>query len=200
MSIRFSLFLLVVLSAFFPVRTTAQTSPLRPPRGLTLEQAHQREVEIKWNPTLLEGIAWEVQLDDKSPVRTNELKITLSRLEPDTSYKVKVRMVRGAEVSEPAELEVKTAPLTRSFDDPERIPYLRTIKIDGSTKRRLPLFFTDLAVTNARIVYRVDGQEVVPDADNVIVLNMQETSCRLDVDIEEDAEHRFYLTYHLLLQ
>lgn len=201
MSIRYFTFSLFwLLASIFPVLLMAQNSSLRPPRGLIAEHIHQREIELKWNPTLIEGIEWEVQVNDRPPIRTKELQFTIANLDPATRYDVKVRMVRGTDFSLPAELQVQTKALDRTVDDPDRIPYLRTVRIDGSTKRRLPLYFTDLATSNARIVYRLEGRTVVPDSDNTLTIEAQTSPCRLDVDIEEDADHHFYLTYYLLIQ
>ena len=173
---------------------TAFAQQMRPPQQLRIEKAYQREADIQWNKSLLTDIEWEIRLDGQPPVRTTDVRYTLEQLEPGTEYTVKVRMVKGREHSAFSTLKFKTEPLAYSVDDPQRIPYLRTIRLDAVCNRELPLYYTDLASSEARISYKLNGTPVEP-VENRLIIDTDRYTDQLEVQIDEGQGRQFRLIY-----
>ena len=186
--------IIFLLTLCFVVLGTAFAQRPRQPQQLRIEKSYQREVDIQWNKTLLTGIKWEIQLEGQQPVRTTDIHHTIENLEPDTEYTVKVRMIKDQEYSAFATLNFKTEPLGFKVDDPRRVPYLRTIRIDANAPRELPLYFTDLATSEAKIAYKLNGQAVEP-VNNRIVIDTKKYTDKLEVVIDEGDNRHFRLIY-----
>ena len=186
--------IILLLSFWFTLLGTACAQKVRPPQDLRVENAYQREVDITWNKTLLTDIEWEIRFDGQPSVRTTDIRHTLTGLEPDTEYIVKVRMVRGKDYSAFSTLKFKTAALAYRVDDSQRVPYLRTIRIDATSPRELPLYYTDLATADARMTYRLNGQPVEPK-DNILTIDTENYTDKLEILIDEGNDRQFRLIY-----
>lgn len=169
---------------------------VRPPQQLRLGETYQREVVIKWNKTLLENIEWEIQMEGRPAVRTTDITHTLTGLEPASDYVVQVRMVRGNEYSDYAQLKFTTRGLDYRVNDPNRVPYLRCIQLDGGCPQHLPLYFTDLANPKAKISYRLNGKPLTADQ-GVLHLVSENYSDKLEVFIDEGENRTFKLLYFI---
>lgn len=193
-SLKKPLFLLILLLCC-PAFLMAQ-APVRPPRGLK-STAFQREAELTWYATTLTDIEWEILLDGREPIRSKHNGCTIDGLEPATTYTARVRMVRGAETSTAVEETFTTQSLQRSLTDENRIPYLRTVRINGRCPKVLPLYFNELGSATASISYRLNGEEVVPKSDNTLLIDTPHYQDRLEIKIDEGGGRTFHLTYFL---
>ena len=173
---------------------TAFAQQMRPPQQLRIENAYQREADLLWNKSLQTDIEWEIRLEGFPPMRTTDVRYTLEKLEPDTEYTVKVRMVKGNEHSAFSTLKFKTKPLNFKVDSPQRVPYLRSIRIDAVCSRELPLYYTDLANSDAHITYKLNGNAVEP-IDNRLILDTPNYTDKLEVLIDEGDNRQFRLIY-----
>ena len=187
---------LLLCSMWLMVCLTAFAQQVRPPQQLRIDKAYQREVKIVWNKTLLENIEWEIQVEGQQPARTTAVEYVVEGLEPDASYPVRVRMVRGEEASDFSELTVKTVPMDYKADDPQRVPYLRTLRADGTAPRILQLYYNDLASSSAQITYRYNGKEVHPEG-HTLQLVPEKYADQLEVDIKEGDGRNFRLIYYI---
>ena len=188
--------ILILFSFALAAFTLASAQKVRPPQQLRVEKTFQREVEIVWNKTLLENIEWEILVEGQEPVRTQEIKYIVSDLEPDSEYKVSIRMVSGTNFSESADLLIKTKPMDYKVDDPQRVPYLRCISIEGDCPKQLPVFFNDLASSDAKIVYKHNGVEVKP-VNHLLQLVAKNYTDKLEVLIDEGNNKKFRLLYFI---
>ena len=190
--------IIVLFSCLLLLNISVFAQKVRPPQQLRLDKVYQREVDIKWNKTLLENIEWEIQVEGQAPQRTTAITHTVAGLEPDSTYTIRVRMVSGEHYSDFADLKVQTAALNYKVDSPQRVPYLRSISLDGSAPRVLPLYFTDLADSKARITYKFNGKAVTP-AGNQLFLTPEFYSDKLEIFIEESGDRSFRLLYFINL-
>lgn len=137
-------------------------SGLKAPDNLSIK-AYQNEMEISWSKVKDEEIKWEVVFDDKPETITSENSYMKTKLGAGSEHLVKVRAVKGKEVSPYAEQKGVTEGMSKAVDSEDRIPYLRTITPDGSCKGRLlKLYYNELANPDAKISYKLNGITVVP--------------------------------------
>ena len=188
--------IILLLSCFLLLCSASFAQKVRPPQQLRLGESYQREVEIKWNKTLLENIEWEIQMEGRPAVRTTAITHTLTGLEPQSEYEVKVRMVRGEEYSDYAKLKFTTKGLNYRVDDPNRIPYLRCVQLDGTCPQQLPLYFTDLAHAQAKISCKLNGKPVTAE-NGVLHLVPENYSDKLEVFVDEGNNRTFKLLYFI---
>ena len=186
--------ILFLLSLCFMLTGTAFAQKVRPPQELRVETAYQREMDITWNKTLLTDVEWEIRLNGQPSVRTTDVRHTLENLEPDTEYLVKVRMVKGNDYSAFSTLKFRTRPLDYRVDDPNRVPYLRTIRIDAMAGRELPLYYNDLATSEARMTYKLNGEPIQPEGNRLVIESDRYTD-KLEVYIDEGDNRQFRLIY-----
>ncbi len=186
----FSLLLMITI----PLWGVAQTS-LRPPRGLAYT-AFQREVQLTWFPTTVQGVHWEIVVEGRTFTSTTT-SCVINGLQPNTTYKAKVRTVKNGEASAFAELSVQTETPRYQASDPARIPYLRTIELSGRCPKRLPLYFNELVGSDATITYMLNGKSVMPDAENCLFIDTPLHEDKLVVNITESSGKRFIITYRL---
>ncbi len=165
-------------------------------------EAYQREIVLKWKSSPIEGIQWEVVVDDQTPLVAKQNKYIVTGLTPDTEYVIKVRAVKGGEYSDFVTVnETKTKPLSRGVEDVRRIPYLWTLATRSnrwgtiSKSENIGLFYNDLAVKDAKITYKIDGESVVPQGNYLIMEKAGKQ--QLTITIEETKDRVWTLMYNL---
>lgn len=160
-------------------------------------RAYEHEIELAWTKSNDKAVSWEVVVNGKT-MTTKEPKYTLTQLEDNTGYKVKVRAIKGeikSDFSEEKTFTTKT--MAKSREDVDRLPHLRTIAPDGSVhKQSISLFYNNLYnIKNTKITYKIDGVDAQPEG-NILrfpKLGIQE----LEINIVEDADHTWKLNYKL---
>lgn len=188
-------FLLGLCLLFVSLGTWAQ-SPTPAPAGLAA-QTFQHEIVLTWQAG--NDHLWEIQLDDRPPVRCTTASYTFERLPHNRPYTIQLRAVRGEEFSAYATLNTATQNLKKAVDAPDRIPYLRTIRIDGIAPRRLPLYFNELANAEAHITYKWNGQAIEP-IDNHLELSSSSYKDKLELHIDEGEGRIWNITYLISLE
>ncbi|MEY8686905.1 fibronectin type III domain-containing protein [Bacteroides sp. AN502(2024)] len=155
----YQLLLVVTVHVAASLPAAAQEAP----RDLRVT-AHQGELEISWaKPQNVEGVTWEVVLNDGPGVSVSTPSYICTKLRPGTVYRIQVRALRGSEQSPYTEQRVSTKRMERPEHSEDRIPYLRTLLPDGTSPGRfLDLYYNELANPEAAITYRIDGRPVVP--------------------------------------
>ncbi len=167
------------------------------PEDISAEN-YQREIELKWKKTDVEQLQWEVLVDDKAPVITEQNSFIVTGLEPNTAYTVKLRAKQGDKYSPYVTIpNTHTKPMERSIDDIQRIPYVRTLATRqyeyGYIPRKMPIFYNELAVKDAKITYAVDDEKVTLDG---YYLNFPKTGRqKLTITIEETPDRVWELIY-----
>lgn len=156
---------------------------------------YQREIDFSWDKEADAEIQWELIFNNQPPLRLTTPYYTFDNLEPNQAYKAKLRAVKGTEASKYIELNVSTREMNYRIDSPERVPHLRTLGEDGTASRILPLYFNDLADTNARITYFIEGQEV-STKDNRLYFPKTGKQ-KLKVNIEESPDRQWELEYNV---
>ncbi len=145
------------------VAASLPAAALEAPHDLRVT-AHQGELEVSWaKPQDIEGVTWEVVLNEGPGVLVSTTSYICTKLCPGTVYRIKVRALRGSEQSPYTERQVSTARMKQPEHSEDRIPYLRTLLPDGTSPGRfLDLYYNELANPEAAITYRIDGRPVVP--------------------------------------
>lgn len=168
--------------------------PIDPPTGVVAE-GHQREIELRWNRSLVEGVRWQVRLNGSAPIEVTAPHHTFAGLEPDTNYTVSVRAVGEGAESPYVTQSIKTARMTKGVDDPDRIPYLRTVGAMGVVSIELPLYYNDLARVDGQFVYRINGHVVTPRESKLLLPSVGKHL--LEIDIIEAEGYEWSLVYKL---
>ncbi len=168
------------------------------PKDLIVK-SFQRELEVKWNKGLVEGMSWDSKLNGGKTITIDKPFYTFTDLEPNTQYKVEVRCHKGNTFSEFAEPKfISTKNYTLAQDDVVRIPYIRTINEFGACPQTIQLYFVNLYKVDAKITYLFDGQELKPQGKTLTF--PKKGRHRLEVLIEEDEAHSWHLDYKLIIQ
>lgn len=190
--------------AFIP--QNAQQPDLPTPTDLSAKAIHQREITLNWTHTSTEPTQWEIDLNGQT-VATGLTKPhhTLEGLDPNSDYRIAVRALRKGQKSPEANLTVRTLPMEKSADSPDRIPYLRTIRDDGRCDRRIKPYWNDLANKNAAITYRFDGKPLLPDADGMLVFPRSEDgdiweNHILHITVDEGEGRKWRIRYRLSIK
>lgn len=159
-------------------------------------QAYQHELELTWATDA--NTQWEVVLDDEAPRLVTTPHYTFTGLVQNTQHTLKVRALREGIASPYTTLTATTQNLEKAVDDESRIPYLRTVRIDGMTPKRLPLYFNELANVNAAITYTYNGVPQHP-IDNHLDLSSSDARGKLEVSIDEGNGKTWRIVYLLFL-
>lgn len=188
-------FLLVLGFIFGTLSAVAQENHTAPV-GLNV-QSFQHELVLTWQSG--QDHLWEVQLDNDPPIRCPHPFHTFERLPHNHPFTIKLRAIRGEQASDTATLHTATQNLNKAINDPDRIPYLRTIRIDGIAPRRLPLYFNELANPKAHITYKWNGQTMAP-VDNHLLLSSSSYKDKLELHIDEGEGRTWNITYLISLE
>ncbi len=168
------------------------------PKDLAVK-SYQRELEVKWNRGLVEGMSWDIRLNGGETITVNKPFYTFTGLEPNTQYKVEVRCHKDNAYSEFTEPNfISTKNYTAERDDLARLPYIRTIDEFGICSQTIKLYFHNLYNVNAKITYLFDGEELKPLGKTLTF--PKKGKHRLQLRIEEDKEHSWVLDYKLTIQ
>ena len=181
--------------SFMQTKEATKEPTLTPPTGLRA-QVQQREVELSWNAVSEPGVSYEIRCNDKMIATTKATSYIIEKLSPNTSYRFTVTTVKGAETSKPSQpLNEHTFQMAETVDDAGRIPYLYTIREEGTCSQTLRLYYNDLADPNARISYKIDGASVTPEGSSITFPNKGKHI--LQIEIEETPERKWEIEYKL---
>ena len=181
--------------SFMQTKEATKEPTLTPPTGLRA-QVQQREVELSWNAVSEPGVNYEIRCNDKKIATTKATSYIIEKLSPNTSYRFTVTTVKGEETSKPSQpLNEHTFQMTETVDDTDRIPYLYTIREEGTCSQTLRLYYNDLADPNARISYKIDGASVTPEGSSITFPNKGKHI--LQIEIEETLERKWEIEYKL---
>lgn len=181
--------------SFMQTKEATKEPTLTPPTGLRA-QVQQREVELSWNAVSEPGVNYEIRCNDKKIATTKATSYIIEKLSPNTSYRFTVTTVKGEETSKPSQpLNKHTFQMTETVDDAGRIPYLYTIREEGTCSQTLRLYYNDLADPNARISYKIDGASVTPEGSSITFPNKGKHI--LQIEIEETPERKWEIEYKL---
>ena len=134
--------------------------------------AEQREVFISWHPIQIDGVKYNILLNDRIVATINSTNYILQKLQPNTTYTIGVQTIKSdGKKSKIAKKSILTEPIMVKRDDENRIPYVYKIKGFGDTPRTIELFFNDLYDTNAKIAYTLDGNPYIPIDGYKLVFN-----------------------------
>lgn len=161
--------------------------------------AYQHEIELSWEDDESEGISWEVIINEDRKIKVTDKRCVIDMLDADTEYSITVNAVKGEEKAEGEELKVYTKKLQKKKDDLSRIPYLRTVSLDGTCPRILPLYYNELANIGAKITYKLNGQIVTPK-DNKLEINSNSYRDRLEIKIDEGDGRVWNIIYYLAVK
>lgn len=170
----------LIIYAQVPIPTNFQT------------KSFQHEVKVSWKLTF--NTQWEVSIEGRPSVILEKPQIIIEQLNAGHDYNIQITAIRNGERSETAKLIITTKPLTFSIDSDERIPYLRTITLDGRAPQKLPLYFNELADNVENISYRLNG-EIVHPVNNHLELNPNVLHNKLEVKIKETSTREWTLRY-----
>ena len=181
--------------SFMQTKEATKEPALTPPTGLRA-QVQQREVELSWNAVSEPGVSYEIRCNDKMIATTKATSYIIEKLSPDTPYRFTVTTVKGEETSKPSQpLNEHTFQMTETVDDAGRIPYLYTIREEGTCSQTLRLYYNDLADPDARISYKIDGASVTPEGSSITFPNKGKHI--LQIEIEETPERKWEIEYKL---
>ena len=181
--------------SFMQTKEATKEPTLTPPTGLRA-QVQQREVELSWNAVSEPGASYEIRCNDKKIATTKATSYIIEKLSPNTSYRFTVTTVKGEETSKPSQpLNEHTFQMTETVDDAGRIPYLYTIREEGTCSQTLRLYYNDLADPNARISYKIDGASVTPEGSSITFPSKGKHI--LQIEIEETPERKWEIEYKL---
>ena len=181
--------------SFMQTKEATKEPTLTPPTGLRA-QVQQREVELSWNAVSEPGVSYEIRCNNKMIAKTEATSYIIEKLSPNTSYRFTVTTVKGEETSKPSQpLNEHTFQMTETVDDTDRIPYLYTIREEGTCSQTLRLYYNDLADPNARISYKIDGASVTPEGSSITFPNKGKHI--LQIEIEETPERKWEIEYKL---
>lgn len=137
-------------------------SVLEAPKNLNIK-AHQGEMEISWDKAADKDVKWEVMFDGNVETVTSQNSYIKTKLKPGSEHLVKVKAIKGKEASAYVEKRSMTKKMGEAENSENRIPYLRTISVNGICKGRfLQLYYNELANPAAKISYKLNGMAVEP--------------------------------------
>ena len=162
----------------------------------------QREFAVQWEKSADAIDGYEVEVAEVNGTTTKEPKTykttdtsyTFEGMTPGKTYQVRVRSTKGEAKSEysPA-FKVETKALGEFTQD--GIPFLSTVKEDGSAPQNLPLYFLELKNPEAKLTCFIDDQEVAPT--NKILKFPSTGNHTLRIIVEEAADRIWELSYEL---
>ena len=156
----------------------------------------QREMVLSWNSVAIDNVSYQILVNGETVATTNQTSYTVEGLEPNKSYKISVRTIKGEETSEPSALVTQqTQPMNMRVEDEGRIPYLYTVRENGTCPRTLRLFYHDLANPNAQMVYKIDGNVITPT--NATITFANKGQHLLQIEIVETPERKWEIEYKL---
>lgn len=181
--------------SFLQTKEGEKESTLTPPTGIKAK-IQQREAELSWNAVSETGVSYEIHCNDKVIDRTEDISYVVEKLFPNTKYRFTVITIKGDEISKSSEpITATTLPMFEKADNDGRIPYLYTIKEDGTCPRTLRLYYNDLADPNARISYKIDGGSVLPQGSSITFPS--KGMHILEIEIEETSDRKWEIEYKL---
>lgn len=162
----------------------------------------QREFAVQWEKSADAIDGYEVEVAEvngsttKEPktYKTTDTSYTFEGMTPGKTYQVRVRSTKGEAKSEYSEaFKVETKALGEfPYTD---IPFLSTVKEDGSAPQNLPLYFLELKNPEAKLTCFIDDQEVAPT--NKILQFPSTGNHTLRIIVEEAADRIWELSYEL---
>ena len=162
----------------------------------------QREFAVQWEKSAdaIDGYEVEVAEVNRSTTKepktykTTDTSYTFEGMTPGKTYQVRVRSTKGEAKSEYSEaFKVETKALGEfPYTD---IPFLSTVKEDGSAPQNLPLYFLELKNPEAKLTCFIDDQEVAPT--NKILKFPSTGNHTLRIIVEEAADRIWELSYEL---
>lgn len=162
-------------------------------------KSYQREIELFWDKEADEQIQWEVVLNDGAPKRTTKNSFIFDNLSIDTPYRVKVRSVKGSQVSEYTDvLETRTNELIYPVESIERVPHLRTLDEDAFCPQTIDLYYLDLADNTAHIRYFIEGVEIQPQSNKLTFPKKGEQ--KLKIIIDEGGNKQWEIDYKVTVK
>ena len=162
----------------------------------------QREFAVQWEKSTDEVDGYEVEVAEvngsttKEPktYKTTDTSYTFEGMTPGKTYQVRVRSTKGEAKSEySAAFKVETKALGEFTQD--GIPFLSTVKEDGSAPQNLPLYFLELKNPEAKLTCFIDDQEVAPT--NKILKFPSTGNHTLRIIVEEAKDRIWELSYEL---
>ena len=162
----------------------------------------QREFAVQWEKSADAIDGYEVEVaevngsttKDPKTYKTTDTSYTFEGMEPGKTYQVRVRSTKGEAKSECSEaFKVETKALGEfPYTD---IPFLSTVKEDGSAPQNLPLYFLELKNPEAKLTCFIDDQEVAPT--NKILKFPSTGNHTLRIIVEEAKDRIWELSYEL---
>ena len=162
----------------------------------------QREFAVQWEKSADAIDGYEVEVaevngsatKDPKTYKTTDTSYTFEGMTPGKTYQVRVRSTKGEAKSEySAAFKVETMALGEfPYTD---IPFLSTVKEDGSAPQNLPLYFLELKNPEAKLTCFIDDQEVAPT--NKILKFPSTGNHTLRIIVEEAADRIWELSYEL---
>lgn len=167
-------------------------------------RAFQHEIEVSWSPVADKTVHWHYQTDGGEIVNLKaETFFILEKLPAGEKRVITIWGVKEGKVSPKVVREVATESFSKGEDDPDRIPYLRTISSSGTCWRYLKTYYNELYNLDARFTYRQNGKEIVPDSNGILNLDWKPTvseffdKTELEVTVDEGEGKTWTLTYYL---
>lgn len=174
---------------------SAGANTLQPPQGIRTT-IFQREIALQWDAENDPQIQWDIIVNNGTPIRVTKNSHTLTKLSPNTNYRIKLRSVKGSQSSSYSnEISVTTASMSLPLTSSGRIPHLRTIQPYGRCPRTIDLYYNDLAETNAEITYWIDGVQTSPNGDKLSFPKVGNQ--KLKIRIKEASDRIWTLQYQL---
>lgn len=194
---KYILVLLVFLCSPLLWAQTEEDNELLPPD--VTHTTYEHEIELKWEDDESEGVSWEVFVNGELFKTVTSRYCIIYGLDADTEQTIQVHAVKGEERAEGEDIVIRTNKLKKEVNDLTRIPYLRTVELDGTCPRILPLYYNDLANAHATITYKLNGQVVKPQ-DNKLEIKSNSYRDRLEINIDEGEGRIWKLIYYLAVK
>ena len=164
----------------------------------------QHEIEMSWSAVSDKTVRWKYQLEGGKEVDLGiQTNLVLERLNAHTTYKISIWGEKNGKQSQKEVKQITTAPFKYAENDPQRVPYLRSVNAAGTCWKHLKTYFNELYDLNATITYKQNGKIIVPDENGVLNLEWKPTvsefldKTTLEVTIDEGNDKKWTLTYYL---
>ena len=163
----------------------------------------QREFAVQWEKSTDAVDGYEVEVAEVNGTATQNPKTytttgtsyTFEGMEPGKTYQVRVRSTKGEAKSEYSKaFQVTTKALGEFTQD--GIPFLSTVREDGSAPQNLPLYFMELKNPAAKLTCFIDDQEVTTPT-NKILKFPSTGNHTLRIIVEEAKDRIWELSYEL---
>lgn len=175
------------------MKNTAPTVPKLSSSDIDITR-YQRELDVEWKAdNYPKNTQWQVSLNGKPYLTTLDNKCTIKGLKLATVYEVGISAKIGETVTDEVKKKAVTGNLQVTQEASWRVPFLRTIGEDGTCKRTIDLFYTDLADIQADIRYWLDGMEYTPKEDKLTFSSAGEHT--LEIIIKEPNGQEWELYY-----